>query len=500
MLRLCDQLCTKFHLRALRMNGFFGIPVFIRAPPNAQQQMGRVRYVLLQRFNPNIGNRTRFANPIVVSDDDDDDDDVVEIGRGHTRNDPNALGPAPMTTLDVCGFSVRVPVVRESVIGALREAQRLEPTMQLDRVATFLETVIRTDGEISNLVDRIIIAGKDANTQVVRLGAEEECVDFIKNCFPDVFMKDIKEKLMRCNYSLKRAIEEISADKTVKRVKSPRAKLKCITINDILVTIQIMEMHKEEEEERKTLLKQLRYETEKRKGNLVECQCCFDAFLDEDVASCPRGHRFCKNCLSTNVVTFMGEGRTEIRCLSSVEECDQNVPIEQLVRFVDKKIIQNLFRIEAENAVIKANVKNTIKCWKCGYIAQYSGNCDFECPECRFKTCKKCGEASHLGISCDEIKNIDKNRFIEEQMNEAVIRVCPKCKAKFMKEEGCNKMECPRCKTWICYWCRKEIPPDIGYQHFWRDKGICPPDKCPLWVENDMLHHLEAIQAVKENK
>lgn len=39
-------------------------------------------------------------------------------------------------------------------------------------------------------------------------------------------------------------------------------------------------------------------------------------------------------------------------------------------------------------------------------------------------------------------------------MTEATVRNCPKCKAKIVKEEGCNKITC-RCGGTICYICRE---------------------------------------------
>jgi TRIAD3 protein (E3 ubiquitin-protein ligase RNF216) len=101
-------------------------------------------------------------------------------------------------------------------------------------------------------------------------------------------------------------------------------------------------------------------------------------------------------------------------------------------------------------------------------------------------------------MTCEEFRDLDKDRYVEEKMNEAVVRICPKCNAQFMKEEGCNKMECPRCRAWICYWCRKEIPREIGYGHFWRARGACPPNRCPLWVADTILHRLEAVHAQEQ--
>ena len=42
-------------------------------------------------------------------------------------------------------------------------------------------------------------------------------------------------------------------------------------------------------------------------------------------------------------------------------------------------------------------------------------------------------------------------------MHEFYFRECPNCKTKFFKEEGCNKMSCPKCKTSICYLCKQVV-------------------------------------------
>ena len=51
---------------------------------------------------------------------------------------------------------------------------------------------------------------------------------------------------------------------------------------------------------------------------------------------------------------------------------------------------------------------------------------------------------------------------VEEAMTEARIRQCPKCKTRFFKTEGCNKMTCS-CGTIMCYICRKVRSDDSSY-------------------------------------
>lgn len=76
------------------------------------------------------------------------------------------------------------------------------------------------------------------------------------------------------------------------------------------------------------------------------------------------------------------------------------------------------------------------------------------------------------------------------------------------KVEGCNKMTCPRCKTFICYVCRSEIPASIGYQHFCQTPHCQHKSchKCPLYSnaeEDDARASREAglktVQTLSDN-
>jgi TRIAD3 protein (E3 ubiquitin-protein ligase RNF216) len=172
----------------------------------------------------------------------------------------------------------------------------------------------------------------------------------------------------------------------------------------------------------------------------------------------------------------------------------------ELEESVPEKTLMRLFATETQKAIADAGIKELVRCHKCGFCAEFDACGNLRCPECGSDTCRECGSVAHGGMSCEEFGRIDKGRIVEEKMNEAVVRVCPKCAAQFMKEEGCNKMECPRCHTWICYWYRKEIPKHVGYAHFWRADGPCPLEMCPLWAPTDTLHKLEAARAEERTK
>ncbi|MCL4122660.1 UNVERIFIED_CONTAM: hypothetical protein GTU68_053140 [Idotea baltica] len=74
-------------------------------------------------------------------------------------------------------------------------------------------------------------------------------------------------------------------------------------------------------------------------------------------------------------------------------------------------------------------------------------------------------------------------------MSEAMVRECYKCKKRFIKEEGCNKMVCS-CGAMMCYLCKMPIK---GYDHF-------AHGRCPLWTNSLQLHAEEVQQRAAEAK
>jgi hypothetical protein len=101
-------------------------------------------------------------------------------------------------------------------------------------------------------------------------------------------------------------------------------------------------------------------------------------------------------------------------------------------------------------------------------------------------------------LKCSEVEKKSETQArlsVEEAMTAARIRECPKCKTRFFKTEGCNKMVCT-CNTFLCYICRKDITKQ-GYGHFCQtahcDHKSC--GKCKLFtntVEDDRQAMLEA--------
>ena len=122
-------------------------------------------------------------------------------------------------------------------------------------------------------------------------------------------------------------------------------------------------------------------------------------------------------------------------------------------------------------------------------------------PDCGRDSCRLCNEPSHVPLRCEEVEKKEAARKkIEELQSEAMIRECWKCKTKYFKEEGCNKMACPtpKCGAKMCYLCKQPVE---DYTHFYGQGGEPTATKtCPLWTDSKQLHEEEIANAAAKAK
>jgi len=67
------------------------------------------------------------------------------------------------------------------------------------------------------------------------------------------------------------------------------------------------------------------------------------------------------------------------------------------------------------------------------------------CPLCMTESCADCRDSSHPGMTCLQ--------YSEKQFEQIDIQVCPRCKTKVEKVEGCNHMTCLFCRYEFCWIC-----------------------------------------------
>jgi TRIAD3 protein (E3 ubiquitin-protein ligase RNF216) len=231
------------------------------------------------------------------------------------------------------------------------------------------------------------------------------------------------------------------------------------------------------------------------------CTCCFTEYRLADMSQCSEGCLFCNTCVQGMAqVSIFGEGARKLKCLNAslTEPCPGVVTEKQLRRVLPPEMIARYDERLQEEAL--AGFADIVKCHKCEF--RFALDADepaerdptappltFMCPApgCGARTCRGCGKAGHGDVRCDMLDGVDGARkTLEEAATEALVRVCPGCKARFYKTEGCNKMACPRCGKLSCYVCRQDITKK-GYAHFCQaphcKHGSC--GKCVLFTDTD---------------
>ncbi|KAG9321987.1 hypothetical protein KVV02_008312 [Mortierella alpina] len=244
----------------------------------------------------------------------------------------------------------------------------------------------------------------------------------------------------------------------------------------------------------------------KERNELIECGCCFDEVAPNRVAQCEDGHLFCMECSRRGAEVEIGYQRTVLKCMSA--GCKSAFADSEAIKFLPSAVFKGLLRARQQQELKMAGLDSLVECPFCPYAAVMENENDkeFRCQarRCRKISCRLCKQLTHIPLSCEEHrKEQEKNSVlsaqhrVEEQMSQALIRECPKCKSRFFKTEGCNKMTCPECHTKMCYVCKKEIK---DYSHFDQTPANSAPrnrNLCRLW-ENTIQRNEAEVKAAAQ--
>ena len=241
----------------------------------------------------------------------------------------------------------------------------------------------------------------------------------------------------------------------------------------------------------------------RKEGKLFQCPICYDEeCLLEETVQCSNGCLFCPDCVKRGAKVQIGENKAAISCLLS---CGENIPTRTLEQLLPRLIFSKLMERQQAEEIKAAGIDNLVQCPACSFaIITDPGDRILTCgnSECARQTCLLCGEKSHIPLTCDEVEKDEEvaaRTKVEMAMSEAMIRECvnPKCRKKFFKTEGCNKMKC-ECGQSMCYLCRK--PVEDNYKHFYGQGGTPKAGLCPLWSNNNDLHGKEVKEAAEKVK
>ena len=238
-------------------------------------------------------------------------------------------------------------------------------------------------------------------------------------------------------------------------------------------------------------------EKEYREANMmVECHCCFSDLALNKATHCDgeEPHFFCFDCAKRNANNEIGNSRYKLRCMDC-SGCKADFAKEQIRRFLDQKTIDTLERLQQQEEIRLADLDDLTSCPFCDFAAicaPVEEDREFRCanPECEKVSCRLCKHETHIPLTCEAYAKDNKvtvRHAVEEAMTEALVRSCHKCKNKYIKETGCNKMMCMRCMSIQCYVCSKDITKN-GYTHFNESARGGRPGQCPLFDNTEQRH------------
>ncbi|KAL4893509.1 hypothetical protein BDV59DRAFT_177517 [Aspergillus ambiguus] len=229
-----------------------------------------------------------------------------------------------------------------------------------------------------------------------------------------------------------------------------------------------------------------------RLGRLVECQCCYSDVPSNRHITClgPNAHPFCYTCVRKSAETQVGLMKHQVHCMDT-SGCTAKFTRSRLHTALGSALLDKLDALQQDDEIQQANLEGLESCPFCDFkaiCAPVEEDREFRClkPSCEMVSCRLCKAESHLPQTCAEARRergVSERHQVEEAMSEALIRPCPRCKVKIVKESGCNRMFCTRCHCFMCYVCRKDITHQGSYNHFNRAPTFCPtwdhPEKPP---------------------
>ncbi|KAI8632465.1 hypothetical protein F5Y19DRAFT_462895 [Xylariaceae sp. FL1651] len=241
-------------------------------------------------------------------------------------------------------------------------------------------------------------------------------------------------------------------------------------------------------------------------GQTSDCGICFEECALNRMVRCEGEtmHWFCRGCLKSQAESQIGMSKYELTCMS-MDGCSAGFSRTQRALFLDKKLTTALDRIEQEAMLRMAGIENLETCPFCPYAAEYPPvevDREFRCdnPHCQQVSCRICRKETHIPKTCSEAdadRGLDARHILEEAMSEALIRRCNNCKNPFVKQDGCNKIMCTKCRTMQCDVCRQTIK---DYTHFNDTRRGGKEGQCPLFDQSEERYQKEVLSAEEETR
>jgi len=133
--------------------------------------------------------------------------------------------------------------------------------------------------------------------------------------------------------------------------------------------------------------------------------------------------------------------------------CDQVFTDQDIEKAVGSELYSK-FYLQKQKVLVNQNPKlrwcSRIGCEN--YMAGDQENLRLQCV-CGQEICFNCKDNWHEGRTCEEMLKHDYNKDIDKKK---LVKLCPQCKTKGEKIDGCDHIACPMCSYNYCWLCQGE--------------------------------------------
>lgn len=195
--------------------------------------------------------------------------------------------------------------------------------------------------------------------------------------------------------------------------------------------------------------------TPEASGRRNRCPICYTPIQEEWHHPSCKEHVFCRDCVVQYLTVKIVESQVlDLKCPG--DGCTHLISEDQVKAFVPELYTKYLrFKRRAELS------KDPSVRW-CSHL-----DCDgvmkgseqrphMACPSCKREQCFNCGSQWHADKTCEQY--IDET--YEQWVRGREVQLCPQCKRRIEKIEGCNHMTCSVCQHQWCWLCRGTYSPN----------------------------------------
>ena len=268
---------------------------------------------------------------------------------------------------------------------------------------------------------------------------------------------------------------------------------------------------------------------------IINCKVCNDTFTHDELIkcsnlTCTNKHLVCSSCLSGYIDSQIEHNIGTYECMfNKADKCNGTYTITSLNKVImdshasdshasyshasdsstklykwqDLVTITDIFRMAniCDNYVICPLCRK----WGCIFEENLDNNMDnninyIECHNCKLKWCNLCKRKDHGDTSCYKLIFTDYellekrihiiDTMIQDIISKALTHKCSTCGSSYIKEEGCNLMQCSHCGGMSCYLCNTKIYYKEGRGKYWHFAGhefSDPGSTCLTWNGVEMM-------------